>query len=106
MPTSCAGLRLRDETHEPVENLQLVSSDLAIGDKAYLLGDGNEFHGTIFEFVDDGMVAGLKDLSAKLVGLGCGWELPTGIARAIPCGTHGLPADPCGSGLSMCVSRS
>ena len=35
-------------------------------------GDGEAFSGTIFEFQDDGMVAGLSELSAKLTGLGCG----------------------------------
>ena len=60
-----------EETHEPCENLK-PSSEFAIGDKVYLKGDGEAFSGTIFEFQDDGMVAGLSELSAKLTGLGCG----------------------------------
>ena len=60
-----------EETHEPCENLK-PSSEFAIGDKVYLKGDGEAFYGTIFEFQDDGMVAGIKELSAKLTGLGCG----------------------------------
>jgi hypothetical protein len=60
------------ETHEPAENL-VPTSSLAVGDKVFLAGDGPEFFGTIFEFQDDGMVAGIQDLSDKLKGLGCGY---------------------------------
>ena len=60
-----------EETHEPCENLKATSA-FAIGDKVYLKGDGEAFYGTIFEFQDEGMVAGIKELSAKLTGLGCG----------------------------------
>ena len=62
---------VEEETHEPVENLKAVS-DVAIGDVVFLKSDGEAFSGTVFEFQDNGMVAGLKDLSAKLTGLGCG----------------------------------
>ena len=63
----------REETHEPVENLTATCS-VAVGDKVFFKSDGPEFYGTIFEFQDDGMVAGLRDISAKLSGLGCGWD--------------------------------
>ena len=62
-----------EETHEPVENLQ-AAGELAVGDVVYMKSDGVAFSGTIFEFQDEGMVAGLKDLSEKVKGLGCGEE--------------------------------
>ena len=62
-----------DETHEPVENLT-SPSDVAVGDVVYFKSDGQACSGTVFEFQDEGMVAGLKDLSAKLKGMGCGDE--------------------------------
>ena len=40
----------------------------------YFKSDGQACSGTVFEFQDEGMVAGLKDLSAKLKGMGCGDE--------------------------------
>ena len=61
------------ETHEPVENLE-AASDIAVGDTVYFKSDGPDFSGTVFEFQDDGFVAGLKDLSPKLAGLGSGEE--------------------------------
>ena len=67
--------KLKDQgseiTHEPVENLKAVS-DICIGDKVFMKSDGEAFLGTVFEFQDDGMVAGLKELSDKIKGLGCG----------------------------------
>ena len=64
-------MRRREETHEPVENLE-VASPIAVGDKVYFKSDGEAFFGTVFEFQDGGMVAGLRELSDKLKGLGCG----------------------------------
>ena len=61
-----------DETHEPVENLNVGAGGLKVGDVVSFKSDGPEFYGTIFEFQDEGFVAGLKDLSAKLKGTGCG----------------------------------
>lgn len=60
-----------DETHEPVENLEVVpqSNGLAVGDVVQFVSDGPAFSGTIFEFQDEGAVAGLKSLSDKLKGL-------------------------------------
>lgn len=71
-----------EETHEPVENLEPASSGLAVGDLVYLISDGKAFSGTIFEFQDDGFVAGLKDLSEKLASLGAGFaRLPRRTCR-------------------------
>ena len=60
-----------EETHEPVENLEVVpqSNGLAVGDVVQFVSDGPAFTGTIFEFQDEGAVAGLKSLSDKLKGL-------------------------------------
>ena len=65
-----------DETHEPVENLALGvgAGGLKIGDVVTFKSDGPTFFGTVFEFQDEGMVAGLKELSDKLKGTGCGDE--------------------------------
>ena len=65
-----------EQTHEPVDNLEIVTP-LKVGQKVFLKSDGPEFTGEIFEFQDAGMVAGLRSLSAKLSGLGCGYKLPT-----------------------------
>ena len=66
---------IEEQTHEPVENLE-AASEVAIGDRVYFASDGPDFTGTVFEFQDDGMVAGLMDLSDKLAGLGCALALP------------------------------
>lgn len=61
------------ETHEPTENLDVVDTGgLKVGDVAYMKSDGQAFYGTIFEFQDGGMVAGMRELSDKIKGLGCG----------------------------------
>ena len=62
----------REETHEPCENLKVLSGEFAVGDTVFFKSDGPDFTGTIFEFQDDGMVAGLRDLSPKVKALGCG----------------------------------
>ena len=62
-----------EETHEAVENLK-AESEVAIGDRVFLKSDGEAFSGEVFEFQDDGKVAGLKALSTKLQTLGCGEE--------------------------------
>uniref|UniRef100_A0A7S0IMW1 Uncharacterized protein n=1 Tax=Calcidiscus leptoporus TaxID=127549 RepID=A0A7S0IMW1_9EUKA len=58
-----------EETHEPLENLEPIS-DIKVGQRVFFKNDGSDFSGEVFEFVDDGMVAGLKDLSPKLAALG------------------------------------
>jgi hypothetical protein len=63
-----------EETHEPVENLEIGAGGLKIGDVVTFKSDGPSCYGTVFEFQDEGMVAGLKDLSEKLKGMGCGDE--------------------------------
>ena len=63
-----------NETHEPVENLTIGANGLKVGDTVFMKSDGPDFFGTVFEFQDGGMVAGLRDLSDKLKGLGCGEE--------------------------------
>ena len=72
------------ETHEPVENLEKVC-DFKVGQKVYFKSDGPAFCGIIFEFQDDGMVAGLKDLSDKLKGLGCGDETHEPVENLAAC---------------------
>lgn len=62
-----------EETHEPCDNLEALC-EFAIGDVVFLKGDGEAFYGTVFEFQDNGEVCGLKDLSERLKGLGCGEE--------------------------------
>lgn len=63
-----------EETHEPVENLEIGAGGLKIGDVVTFKSDGPSCYGTVFEFQDEGMVVGLKDLSEKLKGMGCGDE--------------------------------
>jgi uncharacterized protein YidB (DUF937 family) len=60
-----------EETHEPVDNLRAVSA-LKIGDKVHIKSDGPAYSGTVFEFQDNGQVAGLQELSQKLKNTGCG----------------------------------
>jgi len=64
---------IETETHEPVDNLEAIGP-LAVGDVVCFKSDGPDFYGTIFEFQDEGSVAGLKALSPKLAGLGSGEE--------------------------------
>ena len=58
-------------THEPLDNLQ-AKHNICIGDKVYFKSDGQAFYGTVYEFQDDGVIAGLKDLSEMVKALGCG----------------------------------
>ena len=46
--------------------------NICIGDKVYFKSDGQAFYGTVYEFQDDGVIAGLKDLSEMVKALGCG----------------------------------
>ena len=62
-----------EQTHEPCENL-VAASALRVGQTVWLVSDGKELYGTIFEWQDNGAVAGLNQLSDKLKGLGCGEE--------------------------------
>ncbi|KOO30983.1 hypothetical protein Ctob_013274 [Chrysochromulina tobinii] len=61
-----------EETHEPVENLELIDGcQLCVGQTVYLKSDGPEVTGEIFELLMDGpmVLAGLKP-GAKLLAMG------------------------------------
>ncbi|KAG8468187.1 hypothetical protein KFE25_013270 [Diacronema lutheri] len=60
-----------EETHEPLNNLQPVST-IKIGQRVFFKSDGPAASGEVFEFQDDGNVAGLTKLSQKLKDTGCG----------------------------------
>mmetsp|Transcript_12871 Transcript_12871/g.32604 ORF Transcript_12871/g.32604 Transcript_12871/m.32604 type:complete len:125 (-) Transcript_12871:368-742(-) len=62
-----------EETHEPVDNLRLVSA-VKLGSRVSLKSDGQKCSGLVFEFQGDGLFAGLHDLSQKLKDMGCGEE--------------------------------
>lgn len=60
-----------EETHEPLDNLVPVST-IKIGQRVFFKSDGRAASGVVFEFQDDGNVAGLNELSQKLKDMGCG----------------------------------
>lgn len=62
-----------EETHEPLDNLKAVHS-LKVGQRVHFKSDGPACQGVIFEFQDEGRVAGLRELSQKLKDMGCGEE--------------------------------